>query len=57
MDEQNFRLMQETQKLMVDFADYPGILVRMLNSCIKEPQNFLAVYIMQRDGQARLDFI
>jgi hypothetical protein len=31
---------------MVDYADYPGILARMLNSCIKEPENFLAVFIM-----------
>ena len=24
---------------------------------LKEPQSFLAVFVMQRDGQARLDFI
>ena len=29
----------------------------MLNSCIKEPHSHLAVFVMQRDGQARLDFI
>jgi len=56
-DEGQFRVMQDSQKLMVEFAEYPTILVRMLNSCIKEPHSFLAVFIMRRDGQARLDFI
>lgn len=49
--------MQEQQKLMVDFADYANVLIRMLNNCIKEPHNHLAVYLMQSDGRARLDFI
>ena len=56
-DESQFGVMQDSQKLMIEFAEYPTILVRMLNSCIKEPHSFLAVFIMRRDGQARLDFI
>jgi hypothetical protein len=57
VDEAAYRGMQEAQKLMIDFSEYPSIIVRMLNSCVKEPHTFLAVFIMQRDGQARLDFI
>lgn len=57
VDDSAFRAMQESQKLMIDFAEYPSIIIRMLNSCVKEPHSFLAVFIMQRDGQARLDFI
>jgi hypothetical protein len=57
VDENSFRLMQESQKLMIEFSEYPTILIRMLNSCIKEPHSFLAVFIMSRDGQARLEFI
>merc|ERR1719262_2198191 len=49
--------MQETQKLMIEFQDYVGVLIRQLNQCIKEPHQFLAVFVMQRDGHARLDFI
>jgi hypothetical protein len=49
--------MQEQQKLMVDFADYHNILMKMLNQCIKEPHSYLAVFIMCRDGSAKLDFI
>eukprot|EP00435_Cladocopium_sp_Y103_P006619 s2475_g2.t1 len=57
VDENTFREMQEKQKLMIDFSDYVTVIIKMLNNCIKEPQSFLAVFVMQRDGQARLDFI
>ncbi|DAZ95108.1 TPA: hypothetical protein N0F65_009739 [Lagenidium giganteum] len=56
-DIDTFHAMQEQQKLMVDFPDYANVLIRMLNNCIKEPHNHLAVYLMQADGRARLDFI
>ncbi|KUF95113.1 hypothetical protein AM588_10010099 [Phytophthora nicotianae] len=56
-DLESFHAMQEQQKLMVDFTDYANVLIRMLNNCIKEPHNHLAVYLMQADGRARLDFI
>jgi hypothetical protein len=31
---------------MIDFSEYSSVLIRMLNSCVKEPQSFLAVFIM-----------
>lgn len=57
VDEDSFRHMQENQKLMIEFQDYTNILIKMVNSCIKEPHSFLAVFIMNRDGSAKLDFI
>mmetsp|Transcript_18741 Transcript_18741/g.30381 ORF Transcript_18741/g.30381 Transcript_18741/m.30381 type:complete len:240 (-) Transcript_18741:32-751(-) len=57
VDEHGFRAMQENQKLMIDFPDYITVVVKMLNNCIKEPHSYLAVFVMQRDGHARLDFI
>mmetsp|Transcript_50786 Transcript_50786/g.162591 ORF Transcript_50786/g.162591 Transcript_50786/m.162591 type:complete len:179 (+) Transcript_50786:238-774(+) len=57
LDEGAFRSLQEGQKLMVDFGEYPAVLLRMLNHCIKEPHSHLAVFVMQRDGSARLDFV
>ncbi len=57
LDEAGFREVQEKQKLMVDFADYPGVLTRMLDTCIKQPQAHLAVFVMQRGGKGHLDFI
>lgn len=57
VDERAFARIQEAQKLMVDMSDYPAILVRMLNSCIKEPHINLGIFTMQNDTDARLDFI
>ena len=57
VNEDSFRMMQENQKLMIEFTDYTNILIKMVNSCIKEPHSFLAVFIMNRDGTAKLDFI
>ncbi len=42
---------------MAAFSDYPTVLLRMLNQCIKEPHIYLAVLLMQPSGEARLDFI
>jgi len=57
VDPDSFRHMQEKQKLMIDFGEYTQILMKMVNSCIKEPHSFLAVFIMSTDGSAKLDFI
>lgn len=42
---------------MIDFTEYADIFIKMANSCIKEPQSFLAVFIMDKHGYAKLDFI
>lgn len=42
---------------MVDFPDYPNVVSRMLNDCIKDPQRHLAVLVMEQEKGARLDFI
>jgi hypothetical protein len=56
-DEKGFNKVQEAQKLVVDFVDYSGVLLRMLNSCIKEPHVHLAIFTMYNENDARLDFI
>jgi hypothetical protein len=57
LDEAGFQLVQEQQKLMVEFPDYTNVLIRMLNNCIKEPHSYMAVFVMQHGVHARLDFI
>lgn len=57
VDERGFSKIQETQKLVVDFVDYPGVLIRMLNACIKEPHASLAIFTMYNEAEARFDFI
>lgn len=56
-DERAFRAVRDEQRLMIEFSDYPNVLARSLNAAIKEPHTHLAVFIMNRDGAARLDFI
>lgn len=58
VDDREFRNIQDAQKLVIDFIDYAGILIRMLNSCIKEPHVNLAILTIFSDSEdARLDFI
>ena len=57
VDDRAFSKIQEAQKLMVELTDYPTILVRMLNACIKEPHINLGIFTMLSDSEARLDFI
>lgn len=35
--EDSFRQMQEEQRLMIHFAKFSEIFMKMINSCIKEP--------------------
>lgn len=58
VDEKEFLRIQENQKLVVDFIDYATVLIRMLNSCIKEPHIHLAILTIFTDNNnGRLDFI
>lgn len=49
--------MQDSQKLCIPFKDYAGLNKKLLNNCITEPHCYIAVFVMQKDGSARLDFI
>ena len=45
------------QNLMLPFQEYPNVLIRMLNSVIREPATHLAILVLSGDKQARLDII
>jgi hypothetical protein len=57
LNQDSYTQMQERQKLLLPFNDYAHIFTKMVNSCIKEPHSYLAVFVMNRDGSAKLDFI
>ena len=57
IDEETFKIMQESQKLTVKFIEFSNLVKRLFNNCINEPQSYIAVFIMQKEGTARLDFI
>jgi len=50
--------MQEQQALVVDFVDYPSVLIKAFNMVIKDPATHLCIFIMLPDASsARIDFI
>ncbi len=55
-DVERFAAVQKEQKLMVEFSDYPSVLIKMLNLCIVEPHIHLGILTLS-DQVARLDFI
>lgn len=58
INDEAYRVLQDDQKLMVSFGDYPNVLIRMLNSIIREPHIHLGVFTMTADANsAHLDFI
>ena len=57
IDEETFKIMQENQKLTVNFAEFSSLVKKLFNNCINDPQSYIAVFIMQKEGTARLDFI
>ncbi len=57
IDEETYKIMQENQKLTVKFFEFSNLVKRLFNNCINEPQSYIAVFIMQKEGTARLDFI
>ena len=57
IDEETFKIMQENQKLTVNFSEFSNLVKKLFNNCINEPQSYIAVFIMQKEGTARLDFI
>ena len=57
IEEHGYKKIQESQKLMVEFPDYPNILMRMLNASIREPHIYNGVFTLYTDTEAKLDFI
>lgn len=41
----------------MEFNEYANVFRNMANDCIKKPHSFLAVFVMNRDGSAKLDFV
>ena len=57
IDQETFKIMQENQKLTVNFGEFSNLVKKLFNNCINDPQLYIAVFIMQKEGTARLDFI
>ena len=56
-DRENYGSMKQNQDLMVDYYGYPKVLAKMLMSCMKDPESFLCIFVMGRDGNGQLTFV
>jgi len=57
IDEAGFHDVQDAQRLMLSFREYPALLVKLLNSCLRDPRQYLGILSMQPQLRARLDFL
>ena len=57
VDEETFKVMEENQKLKINFSEYSNLLMQLFNNCIKKPEIYIPVFIMQKEGTAKLNFI
>jgi len=57
IDQETYKIMQDSQKLTTNFSGFSSLVKKLFNNCINEPQSFIAVFIMQKEGTGRLDFI
>ena len=50
------KLWKKIKNLKIKFFEYSNLLKKLFDSCIKQPQLFNSVFIMQKDGTAKLNF-
>jgi glycogen debranching enzyme len=54
---EDFAEVQDQQSLRVEFSEFAAVLQSSFDSVIQQPRVHLAVFVMQKSGHARLNFI
>lgn len=54
---QGYLQLREDQKLMCEFREFPLTLAKMFNQTIREPNTFVAVLLLGRDGNSTLQLL
>ena len=59
INEKTFRDLQKKQGLMISLGEYPSILVKMINTVVREPTTHIVILLIDKDdpSQSRLEFI
>lgn len=57
VNEEIFKVIKESQKLQTDFSEYNALVKKMFFNCINEPHIYFCVFVIQKDGIGRIDFI
>jgi hypothetical protein len=50
------RCLQEDCGLVVDFASFPALLLKLLNLLVEQPTTYLGLLVLRADGSAVLEF-
>jgi hypothetical protein len=50
------RCLQEDCGLVVDFASFPALLLKLLNLLVEQPSTYLGLLVLRADGSAVLEF-
>lgn len=56
IDKYKFEEVRKLHRLKVSFAEYPTMLIKMINNCIKDPVSYQDLFAMGVDGSADLIF-
>ena len=57
VDNEIFKVMKEKQGLTIDYSDFCSLLEKLCNFCIEDPQSYIAVFVMKKEGAASLEIV
>ena len=57
VDEETFKLMQESQKITANYREFSNLVIKLLNYCKNDPQIYTAIFIINKEKTGRLDFV
>eukprot|EP01015_Nassula_variabilis_P016467 TRINITY_DN2526_c0_g1_i1.p1 TRINITY_DN2526_c0_g1~~TRINITY_DN2526_c0_g1_i1.p1 ORF type:complete len:251 (+),score=49.95 TRINITY_DN2526_c0_g1_i1:63-815(+) len=56
-NDSNFKEIKKNQQLHIDFSEYAVVIIKSLNKCEKEPNQFCAIFTIFTDGLGRLEIV
>ena len=57
VDEKTFLKMKQQQNLTIEFHEYCDLIQQICENCIKFPDTFICVFIIQKEGISKLQFV
>ena len=57
VDEEIFKVMKDKQGLTIDYSQFTSLLEKLCNFCSNDPDNYIASFIMKKQGAATLEII
>lgn len=57
VDEQTFLKMKKQQNLTIEFPEYCDLIQKICENCINLPDTYISVFLIQREGISKLQFV